>query len=510
MTERQHHCLILLVEKGKSFKPLKEQFQNLNGFYNGIGYVFHQQHESILSQITAPLNTKLIKMPLPEGQSFESMRLSHKATFFKDNLEEILSKLLSYKNNLGLDELSEKSIKTASISDSTKEEIIELLHQCDRLQESIEWANNIEKSLLIKHTPEFTCANELLESHNAYLENYRGKDFIGLKQTALPTLDKLTLGIRGNILLAAAPNVGKTALTIQIAIDVLKNNSDACVVYLSLEMPKNSIMSRIRCHLAKMNWDTLVFGSGKETEGEPLFKKEELLILKKADDLLKNIGNRFCIVTEKDYTEISVGTVLSIVENLKKKTSCSRVFIILDYLQVWPIPDSVLKTLRSDNEADKWRIGQLKILSETLVDDPVLSISEARKPPDKTVAWGGELSDIMGSARNSYTPDMVLLYRSILNKSGISIFFNKDSKPNDEQVELITQKYIKDYCDLQQVTLRKGRDGMKRGSFFLKFHYKKNIFEELSTSQLKKEFDEILSKKTIAVKNYYETDSEEF
>ena len=510
MSVSETACLLLLLEKGKSFKPLKEQFRSLNGFYNGIGYIFPQQSESLLKNITAPLNLKIIKMPLLDGQTFETVKLAHKASFFKEKLVEAQSKLITHAANLKIDEISEETIQNSSLPSSKKEELTELLNECERLKEAIAWANKVEKALLVKTSAEIRCANEMLQEHNEYLEKYRGKDFIGLKQVTLPTLDKLTLGIRGNILLAAAPNVGKTALTIQVAIDVLKNNPDACVIYLSLEMPKHSIMSRIRCHLAKMNWDTLVFGSGKENKGDPLFKKEELVRLQKSDELIKIIGSRFCIVTEKDCSEVSVGTVLKIVEDLKKKTECSRVFLILDYLQVWPIPDHILKTLRSDHEADKWRIGQLKLLSEVLVDDPVLSISEARKPPDKTGTWGGELADIMGSARNSYTPDMVLLYRSLLDKPGISMFFTKEAKPNDEQVEAIVQKYTNDHCDLQQITLRKGRDGMKRGSFFVKFYYLKNIFEEFNANQIKKEFDEINSKKNVSIKSYYETDSEEF
>lgn len=510
MHATENAYFILLMEKGKSLKSLKEQFQSLNGFYNGIGYVFPQKNESQLRKIASPLKAKIVKIPILEGQTFESIKLSHKASFFREKLAEVQSKLSLLKAELGIDEISEEAIKHSLLSDYKKESALELIHEAESLKASIEWANGMEKSLLIKTIPEIQCANELLQSHNTYLEKYRGKDFIGLKQVTLPTLDKLTLGIRGNILLAAAPNVGKTALTIQIAIDVLKNNPDACVVYLSLEMPKHSMMSRIRCHLAKMNWDTLVFGSGKEIKGDPLFKKDELIRLQKSDEMVKTIGNRFCIVTEKDCTEISIKTVLGIVEDLKKKTNCTRTFVILDYLQVWPIPDPILRTLRSDNEADKWRIGQLKILAETLVDDPVLSISEARKPPDKIAAWGGELSDIMGSARNSYTPDMVLLYRSVLDKTGISSFFNKETKLSDEQIETITQKYFNNHCDLQQISLRKGRDGMKRGSFFIKFYYLKNTFEELDIQQIKKEFDEILSKKPVSIKSYYETDSEEF
>ena len=44
------------------------------------------------------------------------------------------------------------------------------------------------------------------------LQQYRGREFLGLR-TGLRQLDDRTLGLRGLILLGAAPNVGKTALS---------------------------------------------------------------------------------------------------------------------------------------------------------------------------------------------------------------------------------------------------------------------------------------------------------
>ena len=69
----------------------------------------------------------------------------------------------------------------------------------------------------------------------------------------------------------------------------------------------------------------------------------------------------------------------------------------------------------------------------------MLSISEARKPSGNGT-WGGDMSDIMGSARSTYTPDMILLHRSILDKNSINTFFKKDSELDDNQIELIQKK----------------------------------------------------------------------
>lgn len=499
---------LIVLSKGKNFKPLQEKFNQLGGFYNGIGYAFPEKSETELRKLLIPFNAQILNMPLGEGQTFSSLCQSFKAVFFREKLSKKELELLQIKYQLNIDELTEESIASSNLQNDKKKEITDIIQECEKLKKAVIWADGMEKVLSTSPIQEIRCANELIEEHDAYLEKYRGKQFIGLKQVTIPTLDKLTLGIRGNILLAAAPNVGKTALTIQIALDILKHNLDACVLYLSLEMPKHSILSRIRCHLSEMDWETLVLGPNKDLGTELLFNFQKPDRLKEADTILRNIGSRFCIITEKDCSNLSVEMVIQMVDVLKQKVQCKRVFVVLDYLQVWPIPEPIARTIRTDIEADKWRIGQLKTLAEKLVDDPVLSISEARKPSEKNGIWGGEMSDIIGSGRNSYTPDMVLLYRSILDKNGIETFYKKETKISEEQIELIQKKYTSEYCDIQQLKLCKGRDGMKRGAFFLKFYYQKNIFKEINQETLKKEFDEIIikantneSKKIIANEN---------
>ena len=57
-----------------------------------------------------------------------------------------------------------------------------------------------------KAEPVRNVADELAD-HEERLAQWRGREFIGLPQRTLPTLDGLTLGLRGLMLLAAAPNV---------------------------------------------------------------------------------------------------------------------------------------------------------------------------------------------------------------------------------------------------------------------------------------------------------------
>jgi len=91
---------LIVLSQGKSFKPLQERFNQLKGFYNGIGYVFPTKVESELRQLLSSLNARILRMPLGEGQSFNSLRLSFKSVFFRDKLMEKELELLQLKSHL--------------------------------------------------------------------------------------------------------------------------------------------------------------------------------------------------------------------------------------------------------------------------------------------------------------------------------------------------------------------------------------------------------------------------
>ena len=169
-------------------------------------------------------------------------------------------------------------------------------------------------------------------------------------------------------------------------------------------------MTRILCRLARMNWHTLVLGTSR-VGGQTLFTEEEGARITQAEERMKKIGTRILILDERNFPAPTLEGILAHIADLKGRTGATRAFVLIDYLQVWQPPDHILRTLRTDIEADKWRIGQMKELRDSLRDtDAVCVISEARKPAGNSgEQWGGALADLMGSARNSYTPDMAFL-----------------------------------------------------------------------------------------------------
>ncbi len=317
-------------------------------------------------------------------------------------------------------------------------------------------------------------ADLLVDPQEQRLSQYRGKEFIGLPQRRLPKLDELLSGLRKFILLAAAPNIGKTALTIQIAIDLIRNNSNTCALFVSLEMTRDEVMDRLLCHLAQIPFKTLYFGSQKENDGKGWFTVDELRSLEEARKILKNIGSRFLIIDPECCPEIDANIILQHVIDLKTNTSCEHIVVVIDYLQVFPIPDKILKQAKSENELDRYRADQMINIKRALKSDPLIVITEARKGDDWIVR---SIADILGSSRLGYSMDAGILLNPITNEE-LKEEIGKDGV-------IIREKLAQQGKTVLRLTIDKGRDGMQKGNILLIYYFLENRFEECLWSQIK-------------------------
>lgn len=331
--------------------------------------------------------------------------------------------------------------------------------------------------------PDAPTVADSIQTHEARISKYRGAEFIGLPQRTLPALDIATLGLRQLMLLAAPPNVGKTVLATQFGLDILLNNPDACFVFVSLEMTQWDIMARLLCKLAGLPWHTLMFGSQKGTGVRPsYFTPDELQRLESAERQLADLGRRFIIMDDRHCPEPTVSKIMEQVEALKKRSGSRRAYVSVDYLQVWPVPHEELRHAHSEIEVDKMRIGAMKDLRNAMDGDPVLVISEARKPTDKEGVWGGKLSDVMGSARASYTPDIVFLLQPFSDNRLYEFWEEPPFSNTPAQVERVKQikvELVQQGYSLNSLQIVKGRDGVDRKSFDLRFWFKESRFEEV-------------------------------
>ncbi|MCA9124736.1 MAG: hypothetical protein H6822_25435 [Planctomycetaceae bacterium] len=328
--------------------------------------------------------------------------------------------------------------------------------------------------------PRFTTVGEQWHDHERELDLYRGRELIGLK-TGLNQLDQRTLGLRGIGALGSPPNVGKTALCVEIALGVCHHHADndAVVVFLALDMPKRDIYSRIKCNLADMEASRFFLGS-PNARPNTFFDCEDRRRLQTAEQRMadEQIGTRLLVLDRSDLREdVSADRLASILSDLKGRNSASRALLIVDYLQIIPVPESG----GTDLEQDKERIRVMQdVVAKTTTEsnplgDTVLFISEARKPPSSKETWGGSLAEFMGTARLTYAIDYAILYSRMVDKD-MPTYYGIAGAPE------IERRYNElDAAGIAPatVTLVKGRDGMTKGRWGMEFHFKKSIHRDL-------------------------------
>ena len=82
---------------------------------------------------------------------------------------------------------------------------------------------------------------------------------------------------------------------------------------------------------------------------------------------------------------------------------------------------------------------------------------------------------VMGAARGTYTPDMVLL----LNPLSDQELGTLDGKKGDEEAgKKVRERDAEAGFARQRLSIVKGRDGVQRGRVDLRFHFRQSRFEE--------------------------------
>lgn len=139
---------LILLSHGRSLRPLQDKFYEIGGFYNGIGYVFPFQKEQILKQMIKHLpDIKIRKMDLKKDHTFDSIRQTHNASYFRDKLFALDNKILSITHTYQLDELSEASVENLNLPPEQKTLFLEFIQEKEKLKRALEWAEGMEKTL---------------------------------------------------------------------------------------------------------------------------------------------------------------------------------------------------------------------------------------------------------------------------------------------------------------------------------------------------------------------------
>ncbi len=352
-----------------------------------------------------------------------------------------------------------------------------------------------------------------LADYQCRTERTRGRPIIGLR-TGLRILDERLCGIRGLILLGAAPGMGKTVFCCQIASGVCRHSvesgNDACVLFLSLDMNSDELLDRLHCCLALMDWKTYKLGSeslGRHPEG-PHFTEGHQQQLAQAAQRIEEwgIGQRLSIRGRDEVGTLTAAKIATLAAALKHQTGTHHCLIIVDYLQLLDVDKDAAKQ-GSDLEADKYRIRVAQQVLDASKDaagqitDSLIAISEARKPTASRgrTTWGSKVEDLMGSARLGYAADAVLLLRGMTSQELVRAYqLGTGTLPVREQLDgqghgrrpvvsstvtlPLRERLDRDGISPLMIELAKGRDGMTRGKWAAEFHFRRSMISERDAS----------------------------
>lgn len=413
----------------------------------------HLPHNFLAEKMV--LNCLLINI---ESIEFTLKTLSVEAFYFKNHQEIYKAIIFMYKNKLPIDILT---LITFLQDNGLLEKIggikvlIELINQVPNLVYFEEYVRLLKDKFLRRKLIKF--GYEIINSGyitNISLENIindfedklfnlvteigtqklissaelLNKIFIELKEKSLnPTLaglpsgfydlDLLTQGFQKSdlIIIAGRPSMGKTALGLNIALNILKESKQP-ILFFSLEMSKEQIMYRLLSIEANINQTRLK--SGKLYKDDWLKLNQIIKVMSKIPFFIDDMPN------------------LSIQEmQLKIKTILFEQgkigLIIIDYLQLMQNPKSKMEN----------RVQEISIITRALKNlarqfsIPIIALSQLSRNVENRVDKKPILSDLRESGSIEQDADIVLmLYKN-------QDFHTKQNEIQDYQLtELIIAK----------------------------------------------------------------------
>lgn len=347
--------------------------------------------------------------------------------------------------------------------------------------------NSLAKPSGQKHYLAPASIAERLSAHKSELASYWGKSaYIGIQQKTIPEIDYAMMGMRGVIVVPGPPNSGKSAFVHQLGMDAVKNNDDVCYVYWALEMDSADHINRMWSRFADMDYRTFRTGSSHNVSAQKAFTNEEITKINAAEIEMIMYGTRILILDKYNCPDQSVEAVNTIIANFMNDCGCTRVVIIVDYLQKLKVPGEIAKELGSELKHDDWRIEQITKLMRTK-DDPVFVISQQTKH-DVQGSFGA-LAKVKGSSGTAYEADAVWFIRNITDKELCALRYKYDidaeSRKLPANADAAEEKLAKPKQELADagiaycmVSISKGRDGMERAEIPVTFYFRKSKFTQ--------------------------------
>ena len=244
--------------------------------------------------------------------------------------------------------------------------------------------------------------------------------FLGLT-SGFYELDSLTQGFQKSdlIILAGRPSTGKTALSLNIALNSIKK-SQLPILFFSLEMSKEQIIYRLLSLETNINQIRLRNGKLSQLDWAKLTKVIKIL-------------SKLPLFID-DTVDLSVNEIRSKIKTIlfeQKKIG----LVIIDYLQLMQISKTKL-----DNRAQE--LSHITRLLKTIAREfniPIIALSQLSRNVENRVDKKPVLSDLRESGSIEQDADLVLMLycNQILKKEESNSF----QKVESEQIELILAKH---------------------------------------------------------------------
>jgi len=257
-------------------------------------------------------------------------------------------------------------------------------------------------------------------------------------------LDSLIQGFQKSdlIIIAGRPSMGKTALSLNIALNIIKN-SKSPVLFFSIEMSKEQIMYRLLA--METNINQMRLRSGK------LYQNDWI----KLNKMIK-IMSKFPLFID-DTSDLSIQDIRSKLKTILFEQN-NLGLIVIDYLQL----------MQSSKPRTENRVQELSQITRSLkiiareFNIPIIALSQLSRNVENRIDKKPILSDLRESGSIEQDADLVLmLYRNIYNNN--KNLYNQDSQ-------------------LIELNIAKQRNG-PIGTVKLKFDEKRTKFFNLETEQ---------------------------
>jgi hypothetical protein len=312
------------------------------------------------------------------------------------------------------------------------------------------------------------------------LKETLGLAYTGLIQRAIPELDNHTFGFDGLTLITAASGGGKTMFVIQTVLEILNIYDDICCLFVSADMTADRVMLRMLTNRSRLEIRDVK--TGKVGYG---WDEEQKVYINKGFAELQKVGPRIQVVDRFSMPNPTRRNIQRAATRLMEETGCERCIIVVDFLELLPIPED-------EKNPDHFIIEEMRTLADN--GHIVFAICESGK--SETNYARGSAKNIKGDYRKIMRADIVItinpciddelldLYE-ISNEGYVNLRASKEPfEENNARKRALRAERIRKGLKMRgqipcMMKIDKGRDGAECGEFYVINHYRRNYFTPL-------------------------------